>query len=164
MTRRTSTDGSGGCAKATPPNFKAMAVQTAIANENPNKQIQVGVKESRERTRSTPRCRQGEPAMELLGRAVQRRVRVFRAGSPDAFRIALERFRDHQFRRLHHLGGTHQDVGTSLASSTACRWYGFSAGWWAPATPVRMWWAISARSLVRAQATRLGSITRCTFA
>lgn len=30
------------------PNFKTMAVQTAIANENPNKQIQVGVKESEE--------------------------------------------------------------------------------------------------------------------
>ncbi len=30
------------------PNFKRMAIQTAIANENPNKQIQVGVKESEE--------------------------------------------------------------------------------------------------------------------
>ena len=30
------------------PNFKRMAIQTAIANENPNKQIQVGVKESDE--------------------------------------------------------------------------------------------------------------------
>jgi len=30
------------------PNFKAMAVQTAIANENPNKQIQVGIKEADE--------------------------------------------------------------------------------------------------------------------
>lgn len=30
------------------PNFKQMAVQTAIANENPNKQIQVGIKEAEE--------------------------------------------------------------------------------------------------------------------
>ena len=30
------------------PNFKKMAVQTAIANENPNKQIQVGIKEADE--------------------------------------------------------------------------------------------------------------------
>jgi hemolysin activation/secretion protein len=30
------------------PNFKTLAVQTAIANENPNKQIQVGIKESDE--------------------------------------------------------------------------------------------------------------------
>ena len=30
------------------PNFKVLAVQTAIANENPNKQIQVGIKEADE--------------------------------------------------------------------------------------------------------------------
>lgn len=30
------------------PNFKKMAVQTAIANENPNKQVQVGIKEAEE--------------------------------------------------------------------------------------------------------------------
>lgn len=30
------------------PNFKTLAVQTAIANENPSKQIQVGIKESEE--------------------------------------------------------------------------------------------------------------------
>ena len=30
------------------PNFKALAIQTAIANENPNKQIQVGLRESDE--------------------------------------------------------------------------------------------------------------------
>ena len=30
------------------PNFKKMAVQTAIANENPNKQVQVGIKEADE--------------------------------------------------------------------------------------------------------------------
>lgn len=30
------------------PNFKTLAVQTAIANENPNKQIQVGIRESDE--------------------------------------------------------------------------------------------------------------------
>ncbi len=30
------------------PNFKKLAIQTAIANENPNKQIQVGIKESDE--------------------------------------------------------------------------------------------------------------------
>ena len=30
------------------PNFKTLAVQTAIANENPNKQIQVGIKEADE--------------------------------------------------------------------------------------------------------------------
>jgi len=30
------------------PNFKTMAVQTAIANENPNKQVQVGIKEAEE--------------------------------------------------------------------------------------------------------------------
>lgn len=30
------------------PNFKRMAIQTAIANENPNKQVQVGVKEAEE--------------------------------------------------------------------------------------------------------------------
>ncbi|MBX3588535.1 MAG: ShlB/FhaC/HecB family hemolysin secretion/activation protein [Ramlibacter sp.] len=30
------------------PNFKKMAIQTAIANENPNKQIQVGIKEGDE--------------------------------------------------------------------------------------------------------------------
>jgi len=30
------------------PNFKVLAIQTAIANENPNKQIQVGIKESEE--------------------------------------------------------------------------------------------------------------------
>ncbi len=30
------------------PNFKRMAIQTAIANENPNKQVQVGIKEADE--------------------------------------------------------------------------------------------------------------------
>lgn len=30
------------------PNFKALAIQTAIANENPNKQVQVGLRESEE--------------------------------------------------------------------------------------------------------------------
>jgi hemolysin activation/secretion protein len=30
------------------PNFKTMAMQTAIANENPNKQVQVGIKEAEE--------------------------------------------------------------------------------------------------------------------
>lgn len=30
------------------PNFKILAIQTAIANENPNKQVQVGIKESEE--------------------------------------------------------------------------------------------------------------------
>jgi hemolysin activation/secretion protein len=30
------------------PNFRTLAVQTAIANENPNKQVQVGIKESEE--------------------------------------------------------------------------------------------------------------------
>ena len=28
------------------PNFKRLAVQTAIANENPNKQVQVGLREA----------------------------------------------------------------------------------------------------------------------
>ena len=30
------------------PNFKRLAVQTAIANENPNKQVQVGLREADE--------------------------------------------------------------------------------------------------------------------
>lgn len=34
--------------EGTTPNFKRMAVQTAIANENPNKQVQVGLRESDE--------------------------------------------------------------------------------------------------------------------
>ena len=34
--------------EGTSPNFRTMAVQTAIANENPNKQVQVGLRESEE--------------------------------------------------------------------------------------------------------------------
>ncbi|MDB5750252.1 MAG: hypothetical protein JWP65_673 [Ramlibacter sp.] len=34
--------------EGTSPNFKRLAVQTAIANENPNKQVQVGLRESEE--------------------------------------------------------------------------------------------------------------------
>jgi hemolysin activation/secretion protein len=34
--------------EGTTPNFKRLAIQTAIANENPNKQIQVGIRESDE--------------------------------------------------------------------------------------------------------------------
>ncbi len=34
--------------EGTSPNFKRLAIQTAIANENPNKQVQVGLRESEE--------------------------------------------------------------------------------------------------------------------
>lgn len=81
------------------PNFKRMAVQTAIANENPNKQIQVGVKESDEPDKidATISVKEARPWTFALG--------LSNAGSPSSGR---DRFtvsgghtnlfnRDHQF-------------------------------------------------------------------
>lgn len=51
------------------PNFKKLAVQTAIANENPNKQIQVGIRESEEpdKINATINVREQRPWTLALG-------------------------------------------------------------------------------------------------
>jgi hemolysin activation/secretion protein len=51
------------------PNFKKLAIQTAIANENPNKQIQVGIRESEtpDRIDATINVREQRPWTFALG-------------------------------------------------------------------------------------------------
>ena len=51
------------------PNFKKLAVQTAIANENPNKQIQVGIRESEvpDKINATINVREQRPWTLALG-------------------------------------------------------------------------------------------------
>jgi hemolysin activation/secretion protein len=81
------------------PNFKTLAVQTAIANENPNKQVQVGLRESDEPDRidATITVQEQRPwtlgaALSNAGTATSGRDRLtLTAGHTNVFN------RDHQF-------------------------------------------------------------------
>jgi len=80
------------------PNFKRLAVQTAIANENPNKQLQVGLRESEEADRidATITVKENAPwsfgaSLTNAGSAASGRDRVtFTAGHSNAWDL------DHQ--------------------------------------------------------------------
>ena len=81
------------------PNFKTLAVQTAIANENPNKQVQVGLRESEEPDRidASINVREQKPwnvgiAASNAGTPASGNDRItFSAGHTNLFN------RDHQF-------------------------------------------------------------------
>jgi hemolysin activation/secretion protein len=81
------------------PNFRTLAIQTAIANENPNKQVQVGLRESDEPDRidATITVREQRPwtaaiAASNNGNESSGRDRViFTAGHTNVFKL------DHQF-------------------------------------------------------------------
>ena len=136
------------------PNFKTLAIQTAIANENPNKQVQLNIREGDEPDRINATIVVKEARPWTFG------VSASNAGSESTGRDRFTVSGGHT--NLFNLD--HQFIGaytTSLERMSDVRQLGLSyraplyarAAWWERPTRARTWWATSAPSPAPARAT-----------
>ena len=101
------------------PNFRTLAVQTAIANENPNKQVQVGIKESDEPDKIDARVTVKENRPWTFGASLSN------AGSPSSGRdrFTLSGGHTNLFNRDHQFVGAYT---TSLQRTSDVKQLGLS--------------------------------------
>jgi hemolysin activation/secretion protein len=151
-------------AEGSAPNFRTLAVQTAIANESQGKNVQIALKEAEEADQIDARIvvTEAKPwnfavSLANTGSRTTGRDRLTFSGShANLFNL------DHQFTGAYTTSIERPGMCASSAPITACR----STAWvacWGPATPAPRWWGTSARSRAPAPARPWASTTATTW-